>query len=412
MVTILCSGSRGDFQPYIALAQALQKRSLSVRLVGGKSFQSFVESYGVAFYPLSVDYLSADLDPQMLRQAQSADNPLKMLFAFSKMKNLGLHLASEMLEACAGSDLVVYHPGCAIGYFAAEQLHIPSVLAAPFPMHQTEEVASLIAYGRMRIPNALSYKLLQGMLWMVVKRSAAVALRKTLGHLPKNFGMPFERVDAKHPAIISCSNFVFPRPRDWDANIHQYGYWFVEEPNTYTPSKEIAQFLSAGEKPVYFGFGSMFRADEKERLLQIITDALAQTNKRGIISGMGAVEHLPPNLIAVDSIPHTWLFRQVAAVCHHGGAGTTAAGFQAGVPSIIMPFSNDQFAWAQRAFDLGVGTTPLNRKKLTAQMLADALNHSDSDQIRNRASELARQIATENGADTCAQVIADLLAHK
>ncbi|HWQ98373.1 MAG TPA: glycosyltransferase [Clostridia bacterium] len=411
MITILCSGSRGDFQPYIALAQALKQRGLAVRLVGGKSFQSFVEGYGIDFYPLSVDYLSADLDPRMLRQAQSADNPLKMLLAFSKMKNLGLHLAGEMYDACAGSKLVVYHPGCAVGYFAAEQMQIPSVLAAPFPMHRTQEVASLITYGRMRIPNALSYKLLQGMLWMAASRSAESALRQRLGKLPEHFGNPFERVDEHHPAVISCSNFVFPRPHDWNEHIHQHGYWFTQELESFAPPEELLRFLQVGEKPVYFGFGSMFHEDEKNPLITIISEALARTNKCGIISGMGAMENLPPNLIAVSSIPHTWLFRQVAAVCHHGGAGTTAAGFQAGVPSIIMPFSNDQFAWAQRAFDLGVGTKPLNRKKLTAQLLADALIAADAESIKRRASELAKQIATENGADECARVIADLVQH-
>jgi len=410
MVTILCSGSRGDFQPYIALAQALKKLGHAVTLVGGKSFQSFVEGYGIDFYPLSVDYLSADLDPRMLKQAQSADNPLKMLFAFTKMKDLGLHLAGEMYDACMGSELIVYHPGCAIGYFAAEQMRIPSVLAAPFPMHRTEEVASLITYGRMRIPNSLSYKLLQGMLWMVASRSAEAALRQKLGKLPKHFGNPFERVDERHPAVISCSNFVFPRPHDWNENIHQYGYWFVEEPTAYTPSEELARFLSAGEKPVYFGFGSVFHEDDSDAFIQIISEALRLTNRRGILSGMGKGKNLPSNMFAVDSIPHSWLFSKVSAVCHHGGAGTTAAGFKAGVPSIIIPFSNDQFAWAHRAYDLGVGTKPLNRKKLNARDLADAITAANSDRMKDHAAKLAGQIAGENGARDSAYVISRLLA--
>ena len=83
------------------------------------------------------------------------------------------------------------------------------------------------------------------------------------------------------------------------------------------------------------------------------------------------IENLPETIIAIGSIPHSWLFKRVSAVCHHGGAGTTAAGFKAGVPSIIIPFSNDQFAWAHRAYDLGVGSKPIYRKDLTADKLAD-----------------------------------------
>jgi len=409
MITILCSGSRGDFQPYIALAQSLKKAGIPVRIAASKSFQEFVMQYGVDIYPLMIDYKTVDLDPRLIKQTQSADNPLKMLFTFNKMKNFVIDMADEMYDACAGSDLIVYHPGCAIGYFAAEHMGIPSVLAAPFPMHRTKEVASVIAYGHQRMPNSLSYTLLQGFLWMAAKSSAAIVLKNRLGKLPKNFACPFERADETHPALISCSAVVFPRPKDWNEHIHQYGYWFVEEPADYTPSEELARFLSAGEKPIYFGFGSVFHEDDTDRFIQIISEALSLTNRRGIISGMGSGMHLPDHMFAVGSIPHSWLFSKVSAVCHHGGAGTTAAGFKAGVPSIIIPFSNDQFAWAHRAYDLGVGTKPLSRKKLNASDLASAIEAAHSDQMRTNAKKLAENIATENGARDCASVITQLL---
>ena len=409
MVTILCSGSRGDFQPYIALAQELKKAGVPVRIAAGKSFQAFVQQYGVDIYPLTIDYKTVDLDQRFLKQAQSADNPLKMLFAFHQMKNLITDSVDEMYDACAGSDLIVYHPGCAIGHFAAENMGIPSILAAPFPMHRTKEIASVIAYGHQRIPNLLSYSLLQGLLWMAAKSAAAIVLKKRLGKLPKRFACPYEKVDDTHPALISCSEFVFPRPHDWNENIHQYGYWFVDERTEYKPSEELSRFLSAGEKPIYFGFGSVFHEDEKENFIRIISEALRLANRRGIISGMGEGKNLPSNMFAVDSIPHSWLFSKVSAVCHHGGAGTTAAGFKAGVPSIIIPFSNDQFAWAHRAYDIGVGTKPLSRKKLTARDLADAITAASSDQMKDRVAKLAEQIAGENGARDCASVITRLL---
>lgn len=80
--------------------------------------------------------------------------------------------------------------------------------------------------------------------------------------MPKKFGCPYERhTDKKHPAVISCSNFVFKRPSDWNEDIHQYGYWFVEEQTDYTPSKEISDFLNVGEKAVFIEFGSVFNWD-------------------------------------------------------------------------------------------------------------------------------------------------------
>lgn len=380
-----------------------------MRIVGGKSFEDFIKGYGIDFYPLSADYLTAEIDPKMLQEAQSSDNPLKMLLTFNKMKKYVLGLTEEMFYACKGSELIVYHPGCAIGYFAGEKLGIPSVLAAPFPMHKTKEVASLIAYGKTKMPIALSYKLLQGMLWMAGKTGIEAFFKKEKGKLPDNFGSPFERVDKKHPAIISCSNFVFPRPKDWNPNIHQDGYWFVEEKMAYTPSKKLSDFLAQGEKPIYIGFGSVFDTKQKNETLKLITDALHKSSKRGIISGMGDVENLTQNLLAINSIPHSWLFERVSLVCHHGGAGTTAAGFKAGIPSIIIPFTNDQFAWAHRVYHLGVGSEPIYRKNLTADKLASAIKLVLKDEIISNAKTLGKNIATENGAQSCAKIIVDCL---
>lgn len=66
-----------------------------------------------------------------------------------------------------------------------------------------------------------------------------------------------------------------------------------------------------------------------------------------------AIEY-PDCIYPLDKVPHDWLFPQVAAVVHHGGAGTTAAGLRAGVPTIIKPFFGDQFFWAARVQDVCV----------------------------------------------------------
>lgn len=413
MITILCSGSRGDFQPYIALAIELKKLGKDVRITGSRSFESFIRGYGIDFYPIQADIESLNVDRKMLKEAQSADNPLKMLLTFNKMKKYGIYMANEFYSACEGSELIVYHPGVTMGYFAAEKLGIPSVLASPFPMHKTKEQTSVILYGRWKsnpLINAASYSMLQGMLWLASKTSVKGFWKEKFDSIPKNFGCPFERhTDSQHPAVISCSNFVFKRPWDWNKNIHQCGYWFVEEQTEYTPPKELWDFLISGDKPVYIGFGSVFDMDERDKMLKLVIDALAKSGKRGILCGMGQLHNTPGNIFAIDSIPHSWLFERVCAVCHHGGAGTTAAGFKAGVPSIIIPFSNDQFAWAHRAYDLGVGSKPIPRKKLTSDNLSEAINFALQDEIVSNAKSLAKNMATENGARDCARIIVDCL---
>ncbi len=413
MITILCSGSRGDFQPYIALAIELKKLGKDVRITGLRDFEGFIRSYGIDFYPIQADFKSLNVDEKMLKEAQTADNPLKMLLTFNKMKKYGILVADEFYAACEGSELIVYHPGCTMGYFAAEKLGIPSVLASPFPMHKTKERPSVIQYGRTKptpFKNIISYTMLQGMLWLASKDCVKGFWKKQFGSIPKNFGCPFERhTDKKHPAVVACSNFVFKRPSDWNEHIHQSGYWFVEEQAEYTPSKELSDFLNSGEKPVYIGFGSVSNEDQKDELSKLVIDALAKSGSRGIICGIGKFDSLPSHVMAIDSIPHSWLFDMVSAVCHHGGAGTTAAGFKAGVPSIIIPFANDQHAWAHRAYDLGVGSKPIPIKTLTSDKLAEAIDFALQNNVVENAKALAKNIASENGARDCAKVIVDCL---
>jgi sterol 3beta-glucosyltransferase len=183
----------------------------------------------------------------------------------------------------------------------------------------------------------------------------------------------------------------------------------VEEDN-YTPSTELTDFLSKGDKPIYFGFGSVFNEQYKEKMLSVILEALRQTNRRAILSGMGHIDIQDDSILCINNVPHTWLFNQVSIVCHHGGSGTAAAGFKAGVPSIIIPFSNDQFAWAHRAYDLGVASYPIYRKKLSVQKLVDAIHYTSTDNLIENSKKLSEMISLEYGAEACAKIIDSMLA--
>ncbi len=414
MITIICSGSRGDFQPYIALAKELKNRGKEVRITAGKSQEDFVKSYGIDVFPISIDVSNADIDPKILEAAGSSDNPLKMLLTFNKMKHLGHEMLKETYKACAGSELIIYHPGCAVGYFASEEMGIPSVLASPFPIHKNDDYLSVVMYGKSKNTKAkrvMSYKLLYKMLWMAASLSIKKLWKEEFGRLPKNFGCTFDlHNNPKNPAVISCSNHIFKRPDTLNENIHQSGYFFLDEEN-YFPDKELEAFLSSGEKPVYIGFGSMLKESEKAHYAQIAVKALQKANKRGVLYGFGEIEDLPSNIIVVNTTPHSWLFPKMAAVCHHGGAGTSAEGFRAGVPSIIVPFSNDQFAWAYRSFDLGIGIKPIHKKDLSVENLAFAIESAFDQQIALKAKELGGKITTETGLQDAVEAILGSLNH-
>ena len=102
--------------------------------------------------------------------------------------------------------------------------------------------------------------------------------------------------------------------------------------------------------------------------------------------------------MAIDSVPHDWLFPQMAAVVHHGGMGTTAAGFRAGVPTIGVPFFGDQYYWTRRAYELGIGTKPIARGRLSAENLAQAIQKATTDSwMRDDAAHIGKRIRAENG---------------
>jgi sterol 3beta-glucosyltransferase len=111
----------------------------------------------------------------------------------------------------------------------------------------------------------------------------------------------------------------------------------------------------------------------------------------------------------LDSAPHSWLFPRMAAVIHHGGAGTTAAGLRAGVPSIIIPHSNDQFAWGRRVYELGVGSKPIRRKDLTSERLSAAIDFALRKDVKEAAQELGIKIQNENGTESTVKVINNFL---
>jgi sterol 3beta-glucosyltransferase len=115
---------------------------------------------------------------------------------------------------------------------------------------------------------------------------------------------------------------------------------------------------------------------------------------------------LPESVYMAESIPHDWLFPQVAAVVHHGGAGTTAAGLRAGKPSIICPFMADQPFWGKLVYQRGVGPEPIPQNHLTADKLATAITTAVEDQtMKRRAAELGERIRAEDGIGRAVAVI-------
>jgi sterol 3beta-glucosyltransferase len=214
---------------------------------------------------------------------------------------------------------------------------------------------------------------------------------------------------AGHLPLLYCySPSIVPAASDWNNCNHVTGCWFLDREAEWQPPCELVDFLQAGPAPVYVGFGSMHSSNPQE-VTEMVLQALARAKQRGILqTGRGGLSNadLPDDVFAVNSIPHDWLFPQMAAVVHHGGSGTTAAGLRAGMPTVIIPFFADQPFWGARVFELGAGPAPIPKKRLTLERLADAIRAATCDEvIRGRASALGERIRAEDGVTQAVEVL-------
>jgi UDP:flavonoid glycosyltransferase YjiC (YdhE family) len=328
-----------------------------------------------------------------------------------------LAFARGGLAACEGMELIIAGlGGMFIGVALAEKLGIQFMQAHYVPFSPTR------AYPNALFPkvpsflngtlNRMSYRMAQQMMWQGFRSADTVARQQVLGLPRASFWGPFGSDRVKQSPILYCySPEVLPPPEDWDERMHVTGYWFLDPVDEWTPPVDLLEFLQAGAPPIFIGFGSMSPRNP-EAMMQVILQALARTPQRAIIlSGWGGLHSsdLPDSVYLLDSIPFSWLFPRVAAVVHHGGAGTTSAGLRAGVPSIIVPFFADQPFWGQRVADLGVGPAPIPRKKLTAERLAQAIQTAVTDQaMRQRATDLGARIRSEDGIARAVAVVQEL----
>ncbi|MEO1672240.1 MAG: glycosyltransferase, partial [Cyanobacteria bacterium J06631_2] len=387
--------------------------------VASKTFEALVTNYRLEFYPLPGDISAIAKDPK-LRGAMEADNPLKVVFNFMKMKNYARSLQQEFQQeyyaACKDSEAIIYHPGAAIGYFIAQAMNIPGILATPFPMTPTKEYPSLIFYNSFnssKTLNLLTHKLFEQILWQMSKSAIEQFWSKKFGSLPPHFSNPFSQQQKIVLTLVACSNYVFPQPYDWAETVHNTGYWFLDEGNDWSPSNELQQFLQAGKPPIYVGFGSLGNPSKTIETTELVINAISRSGQRGILatgwSGMKKLDKISQNILIIESIPHAWLFPKMSVVVHHGGAGTTAAGLRAGVPSVIIPHSNDQFAWGKRVYELGVGAKPVPRKQLTAEKLSTSISFALKEDVKARAKALGAKIQQERGVEVAAKLIANRL---
>lgn len=415
-IAILTAGTRGDTQPYVALGIGLQRAGHQVRLAACLNFESFVQQYGLDYYPIRSD-LSAIMSSELAQTVMATKNPIKMLAVQAQALKTQMPMMRDVQEdtwgACQDADLILFSPGLPNAYFVARQLGVPCVALNAVPMMPTRMEPAAMFYAGPRLGgvyNRVTHTIQEQMFWQSFRPAIQYFWRKHDQRVRIPFAAPNGRQRREGLlTLYGYSEHVLPRPKDWSESTYVTGYWFLDDEPAWTPPDSLIHFLRSGPPPVYIGFGSMGNPRKAAEMTELSLKALELSGQRGILAtgwnGMSGDRHLPETAYVLESAPHSWLFPQMLAVVHHGGAGTSAAGVRAGVPSIIVPHAVDQPMWGRRIAELGVGPEPIPRKLLSAERLAQAIRATTDPSIRARATDLGRKVRAENGVTRAIEIL-------
>ncbi|KAG9011901.1 hypothetical protein FRB94_007337 [Tulasnella sp. JGI-2019a] len=356
-ILILIVGSRGDVQPYLALALKLVEEGHRVRLGTHGEFKSLIEQSS----KFKVEFFDIGGDPKDL-MSYMVKNP-GLLPGWDSLTNGDIGRKTKMLSeimngayrAClfpdprTGSgfavDAIISNPPVFGHIHIAECLGIPLQMSFTMPWTPTIEfshpLVDLRSNTEPSLSNYLSYGLADHLTWRGLAGVINKFRKKTLGLIPLSGRSGPSVVDRlKIPWTYCWSQGLIPKPHDWKNTIDISGFYFLDLATDYRPPPDLEAFLAAGPPPIYIGFGSV-PVKDPAAMTTILLEAVRETGVRALISagwgGLGGSD-VPENVFILGSTPHDWLFTKVSAVCHHGGAGTTAIGLLNGRPTIVVEF--------------------------------------------------------------------------
>jgi UDP:flavonoid glycosyltransferase YjiC (YdhE family) len=392
-VLIVGVGSRGDVAPYVGLGQRLQRAGCQVAVATHDTFADMVREIGLEWRRLSGD--SRSLIRARMQPGSEADRRRATIDFVSAISDDIVHaadLGTDIILTCLGQTPLSWLVAMGFGVPCMGVYLAPAVPTAEFPMP-----------GSARPDDGDNRAAGQRML-----DQARTIYADVLPRLCRRLGLPEDAGEAVWgrwfgtsglPISLGYSPAIVPRPADWPDSVEVVGYWWPAVPPNWQPSRELTEFLAAGPAPVFVGFGSM-GVGVGEQLSPVIMKAVRATGVRAVIqAGWAELSVAGDDVFQVGDVPHEWLFPRMAAAVHHAGAGTTAAGLRAGLPTVAVPVMADQPFWADRVHQLGTGPAPVPFADLTPERLAAAIRAAlDEPRYRHRATELAGLINGEDGA--------------
>lgn len=396
-IAMFSMGTRGDIQPYLILSKELMNHGYDVVLGTHPCWKDLVESYGVNFVSVGPN-ISIEDEAAKIR-GKSKNPMMSMLKTMNFVFKLIENSTTEIYECCKGKDLIIVSHS-QMGATEAEVLGIKTINVTL----QTE-----------MIPEVKKEKTIKDKLIASIINPFMV---KPYNKIRKKYNLKkvksMDQVMSKDLNLIPISQMMQETNTYWDTKNKVVGYWFTDD-EVFTPSKDLEEFLNKGDKPIILALGAMsFESKEEVDKLNCFIEAFTSTNKRAIIQGFKKSLKqlsLPETMLAIDSVPHSWLFKQGYAVIHHCGFGTSASSLIYGIPSICIPHVLDQVGFAQKLLKLNVTPNPILIGDLTKENLVQRINDLDENyrMYVGKCAHISKLIKEEDGLNRTIELIEQVI---
>lgn len=409
MKAILFSiGTRGDIEPFLAIAQILKDKNWDVICVFPEQFRETVEGMGFHFKGFSREFLDM-LDGKEAKMFMGGQGSIFKRFGFLiKMARVGLKLSKGILKLHHDTmeeekpDRILYHPKCNYSLIWGMANPGKSILISPIPgvAHTIKHLTILGNYGRvLNTFNSWFGNTMKAVMLKIVSKR----YRKDYPGLKITVPSIKKAMLQKEKTFYTISPSLFSKPDYWPSPAQVVGYYERDKTANWQPDEKLVDFLITHKKIIFITFGSMSNSNPKE-ITRIIVDVLQRNGISAIINtswgGLEEADEFPDNIYFVNNIPYDWLFPKMYAIIHHGGSGTTHTALKYACPSLIIPHILDQFFWNEVISKLHLGPKGMSIKNLNEKSFESRLlDLMNNDSYRRNTRLISNKMKTEGDKD-------------
>jgi len=410
MKAILFSiGTRGDIEPFVAIAQLLQERGCGVICVFPEQYRDTVEISGLSFKGFSRGILDLMESKEAKMFFGKQGSLFKRMRILPGMVTRSFKLAKDSLslqhqiQKEEKPDLILYHPKCNYSVLWGMSTTCKTILVNPTVDPLTDMGNN---YGKFL--NKLKFRMVYTM--------KAISLKIAAGKFKKDYSGTKIRVSSiknamfeKEKTIYTLSYSLFSIPTYSPLNTHVVGFYERNKSVDWKPDENLQQFINENNKILFISFGSMYNPNSKQ-ITRNIVNVLEKNNIPTIINtsrdGLEEIDTTSGNIFFTNNLPYNWLFPKIFAVVHHGGCGTTHTALKYGLPSLIVPHVLDQFFWKKTISNLklgprGISINKFNEKDFETKLL-DLYNNND---YKKNAIAMSKKMQSESDKNKLYEMI-------